>query len=50
MNTLIVILIILGFFYLQKIFKITYYETKLENRGVEISHVKNMPFYKLWLN
>lgn len=40
----------LGLAGLRNEFKIKYYETKLENRGVDIARVKNMPFYKLWLD
>ncbi|MCP4762003.1 MAG: hypothetical protein GY870_09480 [archaeon] len=42
--------IVLVFSHFQKTYKIAYYEAKLENRGVDISEVKNMPFYKLWIN
>lgn len=54
MNGLIIILIVivvgLCFSHFQKTVKIAYYETKLKNRDVDISKVKNMPFYKLWLD
>lgn len=30
-------------------FKISYYETKLENRNIEINHVKFMAWWKLWI-
>jgi hypothetical protein len=45
-----IIEIILVWFLLQNAFKIGYYETKLKNRNVDISRIKNMPIYKLWLN
>ncbi len=43
----------LGAFVFQSIrtdFKISYYETKLTNRDVDIDRVKTMPWYKLWIN
>lgn len=54
MEVLIVVLIIFVVFLavacFQQAFKIGYYETRLENYGADIKEVKEMPFYKLWLN
>lgn len=38
------------FFHMRNIFKISYYETKLKNRNINVDIVKNMPVYKLWVN
>jgi hypothetical protein len=32
---------------LKSIYKISYYETKLRNRGVDIDHVKNISFWEI---
>lgn len=48
--TAIIVIIFLLFFHARNIFKISYYETKLKNRRVDISKVKNMSIYKLWVN
>jgi hypothetical protein len=34
----------------RSIFKIAYYEKKLETRGVDISSVQDMSWWKLWVN
>jgi len=47
---LIVLVLILFLQNLRFAFMISYYETKLKNRGVDISRVEQMPFWKLWLN
>ena len=51
LNTAIIVIIcVLLFSHCRNTFKISYYETKLKNRGVDIDRVKYMPIYKLWLN
>ena len=35
---------------LRSMFKIAYYEKKLDNLGVDITSVSCMPLYKLWIN
>lgn len=47
---LLLILCIYFFTDLRHMFKISYYERKLCNRDVDISAVKNMAWYKLWIN
>ena len=47
---LIITVVVLSLLHFQQTFKIAYYETKLSNRNIDISKVKNMPFYKMWLN
>jgi len=46
----VIALVWLYFQNLRMTYKISYYETKLENRWVDISKVKNMPWYKLTLD
>ena len=46
----VVIIIFLLFLLFRNIFKISYYETKLINMDVDISRVRKMPIYKMWLN
>ena len=46
---LIALLILQMWGNLHRMFKIAYYEAKLESQGVDISKVKNMPFYRLWI-
>ena len=54
MSTLISILIGLVFAVIfahaRCIFKIAYYEAKLTACRVDFSHVRNMAWYKLWIN
>jgi len=45
-----IIILVLLFLRFRDVFKISYYEAKLINCGVDISRVKNMPFYKIWLD
>ncbi len=49
-SILAIIILCLIFFNGRNIFKIAYYETKLEIAGIDINRVKNMPIYKLWLD
>ena len=46
----VLILICIVWKFCRDTFKIAYYEAKLENRNIDIYDVKNMPFYKIWLN
>lgn len=48
--TLIIIAMILIWIILRQSFKIGYYEAKLRNHNIDINHVKNMSFYKFYLN
>lgn len=45
-----ILLAIIYWLYLRNNFKLGYYETKLDNASINISKVKNMPLYKLWLD
>jgi len=48
--TIIVLVVfngILLYCYLKNSFKIGYYETRLENRGVDISHIKKMSLWSM---
>ena len=49
---LIAVIIVLALLNLRsgmiKSFKISYYEAKLNNRGVDISKVKNITLYDIW--
>jgi hypothetical protein len=44
---LVVVIIILEIKSCKAVYKISYYETKLELMGEDISHVKNMSLYKM---
>ncbi len=52
MDILIIILSLIVIFQyfmiLKSTFKIGYYEQKLENRGVDVDHVKNMSLWKMF--
>ena len=47
---LVLVMALQYFVNLRKTFKITYYETKLESRNVDIKKVQLMPWYRLWVN
>lgn len=47
LGLLVIIIMIQYYKGLKAIYKISYYETRLENNGIDIAHVKNMSLWRM---